>query len=74
MKVAFVFLLVLCTLISHSSGDGKGMVFDVKSSIYVNDGVMFTRDLMLNRLSSSSILNWPAYDATRRDLHNYYLD
>lgn len=73
MKVAFAFLLVLCTLISHSSGDGKGMVFDVKSSIYVNDGVMFTRDLMLNRPSSSSNPHWPGY-AARRDLHNYYLD
>lgn len=54
MRVAWAFLLVFCTLIYNTSGRGKGMVFDLKSSIYVRASGMFMSDLMLNKPSSEN--------------------
>lgn len=52
--MALAFLLALCTLIYNVHGGGKGMVFSLKSSIYVRDSGMFMSDLMLNKPSSEN--------------------
>ena len=55
MRLAFVFLLVFYALIYNVSGRGKGMVFNLKSTIYVRDSGMFMSDLMLNKPSSENL-------------------